>query len=95
MERGGISCLIHEQFGAKVHGVDISEEAVDVANARCDEQGFGEKVTFSVQDASKPLQFPDRDFDAVFCNDSIICPTPAGEKEQANNSLERTGDSAE
>ena len=68
---GGISCLIHEQFGAKVHGVDISEEAVDVANARCDEQGFGEKVTFSVQDASKPLQFPDRDFDAVFCNDSI------------------------
>ena len=68
---GGISCLICEQFGAEVHGVDISEEAVDAANARRDEQALGEKVTFSVQDASKPLQFPDEGFDAVFCNDSI------------------------
>lgn len=68
---GGISCLISEQFGAKVHGVDISEEAVNAANARRDKQALGEKVTFSVQDASKPLQFPDREFDAVFCNDSI------------------------
>ena len=68
---GGISCLICEQFGAKVHGLDISEEAVDAANARRDKQALGEKVTFSVQDASQPLQFPDRAFDAIFCNDSI------------------------
>jgi ubiquinone/menaquinone biosynthesis C-methylase UbiE len=68
---GGFSCLIHERFDAKVHGVDISPEAVHAAGIRCEGQGLTEKVTFSVRDASKSLDFPDESFDAVFCNDSI------------------------
>lgn len=51
--------------------MDISEEAVDAANARRDEQTLGAKATFSMQDAAKRLDFPDQEFDAVFCNDSI------------------------
>jgi ubiquinone/menaquinone biosynthesis C-methylase UbiE len=68
---GGISCLIGEQFGAKVHGVDLSAEAVNAASARSDRQGLAGKVLFSVRDASQALDFPNESFDAVFCNDSI------------------------
>jgi SAM-dependent methyltransferase len=68
---GGISCLIGEKFGANAHGIDISTEAVNAANARCGENGLGDKVKFCVRDASKSLDFPEESFDAVFCNDSI------------------------
>jgi SAM-dependent methyltransferase len=68
---GGISCLISAQYGAIVHGVDIREEAVEAAIARCNELGLEGKVSFSVQDASRVLDFPDSSFEAIFCNDSI------------------------
>jgi ubiquinone/menaquinone biosynthesis C-methylase UbiE len=68
---GGVSCLIASQFGTEVHGVDISEEAVSAAISRSLEQELGDKVKFSVQDASNPLDFPNMSFEAIFCNDSI------------------------
>jgi ubiquinone/menaquinone biosynthesis C-methylase UbiE len=68
---GGVSCLIARQFGTEVHGVDISEEAVNAAISRSLEQELGNKVRFSVQDASIPLDFPNMSFEAIFCNDSI------------------------
>jgi 2-polyprenyl-3-methyl-5-hydroxy-6-metoxy-1,4-benzoquinol methylase len=39
---GGVSCLIASQFGTEVHGVGISEEAVNTAIARSLEQELGD-----------------------------------------------------
>jgi ubiquinone/menaquinone biosynthesis C-methylase UbiE len=68
---GGVSCLIASQLGTEVHGIDISQEAVNAAISRSLEQELGDKVRFSVQDASNPLDFPSMSFEAIFCNDSI------------------------
>lgn len=68
---GGISCLIASNFGATVQGVDIHKEAIEAAVIRSLKQGLEDKVRFSVQDASKQLEFRGGSFDAIFCNDSI------------------------
>jgi SAM-dependent methyltransferase len=68
----GGACLVTSlETGAQVVGVDHSEPAVAAATARAAAEPGGGQVQFQVADATRPLEFPDRSFDAIFCNDAI------------------------
>ena len=71
MALGGITVLIAQNSGAKAIGVDIRVDAIEAATERAKNAGQAEHVQFLAADASSPLDFPDRSFDAIFCNDSI------------------------
>lgn len=63
---GGISLEL-AQYGAYVHGIDISEESVRSAANRLVEAGYGEKSQFKVMDAER-LQFENNFFDVIVCS---------------------------
>lgn len=72
---GGLSLLAARELGATVTGVDINEQAVraarEVAGDTGGREGLPGRISFQVQDASRPLPFDEEAFDIVFCNDSI------------------------
>jgi SAM-dependent methyltransferase len=68
---GGITCRMALETGAACVGVDINTQGIEAAERRAREQSLSSQVSFRVADAGRPLPFPDRSFDAVFCNDSI------------------------
>src|SRR5690606_31452964 len=59
------------ETGAQCVGVDINAQGIGAAEKRARELGLEGQVSFQVVDAARQLPFPDRCFDAVFCNDSI------------------------
>jgi ubiquinone/menaquinone biosynthesis C-methylase UbiE len=77
---GNTACLIVEQYGSRVHGIDISEVMIDKAKERARRQGLLDKVEFRVADAFQ-LPFEDDWFDAVIV-ESVLTPLP-GDKKQA------------
>jgi ubiquinone/menaquinone biosynthesis C-methylase UbiE len=77
---GNTACLIAEQYGSRVLGVDISEVMIAKATERARRQGLLDKVEFRVADAFQ-LPFEDDRFDAVIV-ESVLTPLP-GDKKQA------------
>ena len=77
---GNTACLIAEQYGSPVHGIDISEVMIAKAQERARRQGLSDKVEFRVADAFG-LPFDDDWFDVVIV-ESVLTPLP-GDKKQA------------
>jgi ubiquinone/menaquinone biosynthesis C-methylase UbiE len=77
---GNTACLIAEQYGSRVLGIDISEVMIAKAQERARRQGLLDKVEFRVADAFQ-LPFEDDRFDAVIV-ESVLTPLP-GDKKQA------------
>jgi len=77
---GNTACLIAEQYGSRVYGIDISEIMVAKATERARRQGLMDKVEFRVADAFQ-LPFEDDWFDVVIV-ESVLTPLP-GDKKQA------------
>jgi ubiquinone/menaquinone biosynthesis C-methylase UbiE len=77
---GNTACLIAEQYGSRVLGIDISEVMIAKAEERARRQGLLDRVEFRVADAFE-LPFEDDWFDAVIV-ESVLTPLP-GDKKQA------------
>ena len=57
-------------LGAQVLGIDIADQAIELARARAREEGLAERCTFRVMNA-EALALPDRSFDLV-CGTGIL-----------------------
>jgi SAM-dependent methyltransferase len=68
---GGPAVFLAEQRGCHVTGVDINEHGVANGNRLANARGVANRVTFTANDASLPLLFPDGSFDAVLSNDAM------------------------
>ena len=68
---GGVTCRMAVESGAACVGVDINPHGIEAARAAAATQGLADRVSFQVADAGRQLPFPERSFDALFCNDSI------------------------
>jgi ubiquinone/menaquinone biosynthesis C-methylase UbiE len=77
---GNTACLIAEQYGSQVHGIDISEVMIAKAKEKARRQGLADKVEFRVADAFQ-LPFEDHWFDVAII-ESVLTPLP-GDKRQA------------
>jgi len=77
---GNTACLIAEQYGSLVKGIDISEVMIDSAKARARRLGLEDKVDFRVADVFE-LPFEDESFDVVIL-ESVLTPLP-GDKSEA------------
>jgi arsenite methyltransferase len=83
---GNTACLIAEQYGSPVQGVDISEVMIAKAKERARRQGLEDTVEFRVADAFE-LPFEDNSFDAVIV-ESVLTPLP-GDKRKALGEMVR------
>ena len=54
-----------------MHGIDLEVAAIRVAQAWVQKRGLTDRATFAVADASRPLDFPPKSFDAIICIDAI------------------------
>jgi ubiquinone/menaquinone biosynthesis C-methylase UbiE len=77
---GYTACLIAEQYGARVIGIDISKVMIEKANQRAQQMGLVDRVEFRSADAYQ-LPFEDDAFDIVLI-ESVLTPLP-GDKYQA------------
>jgi SAM-dependent methyltransferase len=68
---GGMTERMARETGASCVGVDINANGIDAARARARDSDVASRVSFQLMDAAKTLPFPDRSFDAIFCNDAI------------------------
>jgi ubiquinone/menaquinone biosynthesis C-methylase UbiE len=82
---GATASYLASTYGCCVVGVDMMEEMVDLARARAQREGVGERVRFRVADARR-LPFDDASFDVVLC-ESVA--TFVAEKEQLAGELAR------
>jgi arsenite methyltransferase len=83
---GNTACLIAEQYGSRVRGVDISEVMIAKAKERARRQGLEDAVEFRVADAFQ-LPFEDDWFDAVIV-EAVLTPLP-GDKSRALGEMVR------
>jgi len=63
----GDSSILLAQFGATVVGVDITEDAVQVARDLAIAKGLEDKIEFQVGNV-EALDFEDESFDAIWCH---------------------------
>jgi len=68
---GGPAIFLAERRGCHVTGVDINEHGVANGNRLAAARGVANRVTFTANDASRPLPFPNGSFDAVLSNDAM------------------------
>jgi ubiquinone/menaquinone biosynthesis C-methylase UbiE len=83
---GNTACLIAQQYGAPVQGIDISEVMIDKAKERARRMGLEDRVEFRVADAFE-LPFDDDSFDVVIL-ESVLTPL-AGDKSKALGEMVR------
>jgi ubiquinone/menaquinone biosynthesis C-methylase UbiE len=83
---GHTACLIAQQVGSQVYGIDISEVMIEKAKEKASQQGLTDRVDFRVGDACQ-LPFEDGLFDLVII-ESVLTPLP-GDKKQALNEMMR------
>jgi ubiquinone/menaquinone biosynthesis C-methylase UbiE len=83
---GNTACLIVQQYGSQVYGIDISEVMIAKAKERASRQGLTDRADFRVGDAYQ-LPFEDGLFDLVII-ESVLTPLP-GDKKQALNEMAR------
>jgi SAM-dependent methyltransferase len=69
---GGPALRLARGAGCALVGIDINARAIATATALADEQGVADRVRFVCHDATAPLPFPDRTFDAIVCVDAIV-----------------------
>jgi SAM-dependent methyltransferase len=68
---GGPTLHVARRTGCQVVGVELYEEAVAEATRLAGEAGLARQASFLQADASEPLPFEVRSFDALLCVDSI------------------------
>jgi arsenite methyltransferase len=83
---GNTACLIAEQYGSHVQGIDISEVMIAKAKERARRRGLEDTVEFRVADAFE-LPFEDDTFDVVIV-ESVLTPLP-GDKRKALGEMVR------
>lgn len=77
---GNTACLIAQQYGSLVHGIDISEVMIAKAKERARRRGLMDRLEFRIADAFQ-LPFKDDSFDVVIV-ESVLTPL-SGDKKQA------------
>jgi ubiquinone/menaquinone biosynthesis C-methylase UbiE len=77
---GATACLIAQQYGSRVVGVDISEAMIAKARVKAHRLGVTDRVEFRVADVLQ-MPFEDGSFDAALV-ESVLTPLP-GDKVQA------------
>jgi ubiquinone/menaquinone biosynthesis C-methylase UbiE len=83
---GNTACMVAQQYGAQVVGVDLSEVMIVQARKRAYREGMMEKVEFRVADVYQ-LPFEDGTFDVVLAESAL---TPLlGDKHQAMKEIVR------
>lgn len=68
---GGPAVYLALARGCRITGVDINEHGVRNAARLAQARGVADRVEFHAVDASQPLPFPDRRFDALVSNDAM------------------------
>ena len=68
---GGPALHLARQAGCRITGIDEKETGVSMATQAAASLGLQEKAKFLVADATAPLAFEDRTFDAMLCIDSM------------------------
>ncbi len=63
----GGSSIKFAKMGAKVWGIDISDESIETAMRNSKEMGLEDNVTFAVMDAEN-MDFEDNKFDIIVCS---------------------------
>ncbi|MCS3938734.1 2-polyprenyl-3-methyl-5-hydroxy-6-metoxy-1,4-benzoquinol methylase [Salinibacter ruber] len=63
----GVESVVCAKYGARVDGVDISEEAIRIARKVSEINGVSQSCSFSVQNV-QDLEFENEEFDIVVCN---------------------------
>jgi len=69
---GGPALRLARGAGCTLVGIDLNAQAIATATALADEQGLGDRVRFLYHDATQPLPFADRVFDAIVCIDALV-----------------------
>jgi cyclopropane fatty-acyl-phospholipid synthase-like methyltransferase len=67
---GGAAFFVHEQVGASVRGISLSNMQVAQANAMAAEKGVAQQVRFHQMDFTK-TDFPDASFDVIWACESV------------------------
>jgi arsenite methyltransferase len=70
---GITACILAEEYGCKVMGVDLSEKMVERARERAQRKNVEDKVEFKIGDAQN-LPFEEETFDAVMCESVVAFP---------------------
>jgi SAM-dependent methyltransferase len=68
---GGPTLRIAERTGCRVHGIDLEGAAIKAAQALAGKRGLADGSAFAIADASRPLDFASRSFEAIVCIDAI------------------------
>ena len=68
---GGPTLRIAERTGCRVHGIDLEAAAIKTAQAWAGKRSPTDRATFTVADATRPLDFAPQSFDAIICIDAI------------------------
>jgi SAM-dependent methyltransferase len=68
---GGPTLRIAERTGCRVHGIDLEAAAIKTAQAWAGKRSLTDRATFTVADATRPLDFAPQSFDAIICIDAI------------------------
>ncbi|MGM0466449.1 MAG: class I SAM-dependent methyltransferase [Acidobacteriota bacterium] len=71
---GITACILAEEYGCKVVGVDLSEMMVERARERAQRKKVEDKVEFKIGDAQN-LPFEEETFDAVMCESVVAFPS--------------------
>lgn len=88
---GGSAVFIHEQSGAKVTGITLSQKQLNSANKLVKERGLNDHVDFKLMDYSQST-FPDETFDVIWACESIChSPEPIKFINEAHRLLKRGG----
>lgn len=67
---GGAAFLFAQMFGARVHGIDLSRNMLQIAQSRCQEAQLTQRVTFEHADILR--YSPSPDFDLVHSRDVFL-----------------------
>lgn len=69
---GGPLCFLCQGSGARAVGVDLSEQALEVAGARAKECGVENAISLIVADGNDELLFAEEHFDAIVSFDVVL-----------------------
>jgi len=70
---GITACIMAEEYGCKVLGIDLSEMMVKRSRERAQRKKLGDRVEFKTGDA-QDLPFDNESFDAVICESVVAFP---------------------
>jgi SAM-dependent methyltransferase len=68
--KGATSIFLAKHYGVHVVALDLWTPA-DYLNEKCKAEGYAEQISAIQMDATEPLPFPEKHFDAIFCMNSL------------------------